>query len=356
MTVKHRAAIDTLVAYKPGRAPAAGRPKVKLSSNEMPFGPLPSVLDAIARAATTLNRYPDFHRLDLTEALAARHGVDPSQVVVDNGSGALLQVLASVIAGPGDEILYAWRAFESYPIVTTVAGATGVTVPLDDRHTHDLTAMAAAATDRTRMVVVCNPNNPTGTVVSRAELDRLLDALPDDVLVVLDEAYWDFVTDPDAPCGIDLVAERPNVAVLRTFSKAYGLAGLRVGYCVTRPETADLIRKSIVGFSVSTLAQAGALASLTPEAGVELKQRVAHVVEERARLTAELVRLGVPTVPSQANFVFMPMPDGPAMFTAFEERGVILRAYGTDGLRVTVGTAEENDRFLTLAAELLRRS
>ncbi|MEU9884271.1 histidinol-phosphate transaminase [Sphaerisporangium sp. NPDC051011] len=355
MTVKHRAPIDGLVAYKPGRAPVAGRPKVKLSSNEMPFGPLPAVLDAISRAATTLNRYPDFHRLELTEALASRHGVDPSQVVVDNGSGALLQVLASVIAGPGDEIIYAWRAFESYPIVTAVSGATAVTVPLDGRYAHDLAAMAAAVTDRTRMVIVCNPNNPTGTVVSRAELGRLLDALPDDVLLVLDEAYQDFVTDLRSPRGLDLVGERPNVAVLRTFSKAYGLAGLRVGYCVTRPETAELIRKAIVGFSVSTLAQAGALAALTPEAGVELKERIAHVVEERTRVTDELIHLGVPVVPSQANFVFMPMPDGPAMAAAFEERGVILRAYATDGLRVTIGTAEENDRFLTLAAELLRR-
>ncbi|QFY10040.1 histidinol-phosphate transaminase [Nonomuraea phyllanthi] len=356
MTVKHRPSIDGLAAYKPGRAPAAGRPQVKLSSNEMPFGPLPAVLDAISHAAATLNRYPDFHRVRLTEALAERHGVDPSQVVVDNGSGALLQVLASVIAGPGDEILHAWRAFESYPIVTAVSGATGVTVPLDDRYTHDLPAMAAAVTDRTRMAIVCNPNNPTGTVVSRAELDRLLDALPDDVLLVLDEAYHDFVTDPRSPCGIDLVGERPNVAVLRTFSKAYGLAGLRVGYCVTRPETAELIRKAVVGFSVSTLAQAGALAALDPESDVELKRRVAHVVEERTRIAAELTRLGVPVVPSQANFVFMPMPDGPAMAAALEERGVILRAYGTDGLRVTIGTTEENDRLLALAAELLRRS
>ncbi len=356
MTVKHRAAIDELVSYKPGRAPVAGRPQVKLSSNEMPFGPLPTVLDAISHAAATLNRYPDFHRVELTEALARRHDVDPSQVVVDNGSGALLQVLASVIAGPGDEILYAWRAFESYPIVTAVSGATAVAVPLDDQYAHDLPAMAAAITDRTRMVIICNPNNPTGTVVSRVELEKLLDALPDDVLVVLDEAYQDFVTDLSSPCGIDLVGERPNVAVLRTFSKAYGLAGLRVGYCVTRPETADLIRKSIVGFSVSTLAQAGALASLAPESAVELKRRIAHVVAERTRVTDELIHLGVPVVPSQANFVFMPMPDGPAMAAAFEERGVILRAYGTDGLRMTIGATEENDRFLTLAAELLRRS
>ncbi|WP_055479869.1 histidinol-phosphate transaminase [Sphaerimonospora mesophila] len=356
MTVKHRAAIDALVAYKPGRAPAAGRSQVKLSSNEMPFGPLPAVLEAISRAAATLNRYPDFHRVELTEALAKRHGVDPSQVVVDNGSGALLQVLASVLAGPGDEILYAWRAFESYPIVTAVSGATAVTVPLDDRYTHDTAAMAAAVTDRTRMVIVCNPNNPTGTVVSRAELDRLLDALPDDVLLVLDEAYRDFVTDPHSPSGVDLVAERPNIAVLRTFSKAYGLAGLRVGYCVTRPETAEMVRKAIVGFSVSTLAQAGALAALAPEAAAEIERRIALVVGERTRVTDELIRLGVPVVPGQANFVFMPIPDGPAKAAAFEERGVILRAYGTDGLRVTIGAAEENDRFLTLAAELLRRS
>ncbi|GGQ18521.1 hypothetical protein GCM10010140_56210 [Streptosporangium pseudovulgare] len=276
MIVKHRAAIDGLVAYKPGRAPAAGRPQVKLSSNEMSFGPLPAVLDAISRAAATLNRYPDFHRVELTEALARRHDVDPSQVVVDNGSGALLQVLASVIASPGDEILHAWRAFESYPIVTAVSGATGVTVPLDDRHTHDLAAMAAAVTDRTRMVIVCNPNSPTGTVVSRDGLDRLLDALPEDVLLVLDEAYQDFVTDPGSPCGIDLARERPNVAVLRTFSKAYGLAGLRVGYCVTRPETAELIRKAIVGFSVSTLAQAGAPAALAPEAAAARESKKRH--------------------------------------------------------------------------------
>ncbi|MBB2910488.1 histidinol-phosphate aminotransferase [Streptosporangium becharense] len=355
MTVKHRAAIDELVSYTPGRTPTGGRPQVKLSSNEMPYGPLPHVVRALAEAGTTLNRYPDFHRIELTAALARRHDVDPAQVVVDNGSGALLQVLASVIAGPGDEILYAWRAFESYPIVTTVAGAASVRVPLDDGYAHDLPAMADAVTDRTRMVIVCNPNNPTGTVVSAADLEHLLDAVPDDVLVVLDEAYHDFVTDPRSADGLDLVRRRPNIAVLRTFSKAYGLAGLRVGYCVTRPETAALIRKSIVGFSVSTLAQAGALASLTPEAGVELKERVAHVIAERTRVADHLTALGVRIVPSQANFIFMPMPDGPARAAAFEERGVILRAYGTDGLRMTVGTAEENDLFLRIAADVLPR-
>src|SRR5258708_5354456 len=229
---RFRPILDQFAPYKPGKPPAAtSGPMYKLSSNESPFGPLPSVVKVIAEAAGQVNRYPDNGAAELTEAIAARHAVPAAHIAIGCGSVGLVQQLLEAVADPGAEVLYAWRSFEAYPYLADLAGATSVRVPLTDER-HDLDAMAAAITDATRLIFVCTPNNPTGTIVTSGELARFLDRVPRDCLVVLDEAYAEYVRDPDVPDGIEIYKERPNVAVLRTFSKAYGLAGLRVGFLV----------------------------------------------------------------------------------------------------------------------------
>lgn len=356
MTVKPRADIADLPAYKPGRNPAdlareLGLPTaMKLASNEVAFGPLPSVVEAVTAAAGTMNRYPDNGAQLLTEALARRTGVEVGQIAVGCGSVSLCQQLLQAYAGPGDEVVFAWRSFEAYPLLVTVSGATAVRVPLQDGYHHDLEAMAAAVTDRTKVVFVCSPNNPTGTAIARAALVDFLDALPDTVVVALDEAYREFVTDPDVPDGIGLLAGRPNVCVLRTFSKAYGLAGLRIGYLVGDPAVAEAVRKTYVPFSVSTVAQAAAVASLAAED--ELLARVKAVVVERERVVAAL-REGSVTVPdTQANFVWLPLGDATTEFAAAcEQRGVIVRPFAGDGARVTIGEPAENDAFLAIVLQ-----
>jgi histidinol-phosphate aminotransferase len=254
---------------------------------------------------------------------------------------------------------FAWRSFEMYPLLAQVAGARAVRVPLvpgrdgGPADTHDLEALAAAVDDSTRVVFVCNPNNPTGTAVRRPALERFLDAVPQGTLVVLDEAYREFVTDPDVPDGLELMRGRPNVAVLRTFSKAWGLAGLRVGYLVAEdPAVADAVRRTHVPFSVSTLAQAAAVAALS--SAEEVARRCAAVVAERARLTAALRDRGVDVADSQANFVWLPLGGRTTeVAAALEARAVITRPFAGEGIRVTVGTPEEDDVFLTALDDVL---
>ncbi|MEK8171662.1 histidinol-phosphate transaminase [Streptomyces sp. M19] len=234
-----RAALDGIPTYKPGKPASAGGPVAfKLSSNENPYPPLPGVLESAVAAAGSLNRYPDLACTALLVELAERFGVPPEHLAAGTGSVGVAQQLLQSTAGPGDEVIYAWRSFEAYPIVTRISGATAVQVPLTDGEEHDLDAMADAITDRTRLIFVCTPNNPTGTVVRRAELERFLARVPSDVLVVLDEAYREFNRDPEVADGIDVYRAWPNVCVLRTFSKAYGLAGLRVGFAVAREPVA----------------------------------------------------------------------------------------------------------------------
>ncbi|HEY8534715.1 MAG TPA: histidinol-phosphate transaminase [Micromonospora sp.] len=350
--------LEALPSYVPGRNPAdiareVGIPDaIKLASNEVPYGPLPGVVEAIAEAATQVHRYPDMGVVALREAIAERYGVDPDRVATGCGSVALAEHLARATCLPGDEILYAWRSFEAYPIITAVTGATSVRVPLTRQYGHDLPAMAAAVTERTRMILVCNPNNPTGTALRRAELDRFLDTVPDDVLVVLDEAYREFVTDPEVPDGLAAYGDRPNVVVLRTFSKAWGLAGLRVGFLVAHPEVAAAVRKVITPFSTNMAAQAAALAALRQEE--EVRRRCELVIAERARVI-EAVRKRVPDVPeSQANFIWLALREDATTFAAAcEARGVIVRPFPGDGVRVTIGTPEENDAFLAVVEAAL---
>jgi histidinol-phosphate aminotransferase len=341
--------LDSLPSYVPGRTvPNA----IKLASNEVPYGPLPGVPEAVAEAVTTSHRYPDMGVTVLREKLAARYGVDPDRIVTGCGSVALAEHLAKSTCLPGDEIVYAWRSFEAYPIIAAGVGATSVRVPNTPGHGHDLAAMAAAITDRTRLVLVCNPNNPTGTSVRRAELDRFLDEVPSDVLVVLDEAYREFVTDDQVPDGLQTYGDRPNVVVLRTLSKAWGLAGLRVGFLVGQPDVTAAIRKVVTPFSTSLVAQAAAIAALDAEA--EVTRRCAIVVAERDRVTEGLRKLGQDVPDSQSNFVWLPLGDRAAAFgAACESRAVIVRPFQGDGVRVTIGTPEENDAFLAAAEAAL---
>ena len=356
--VSPRPAVAALPAYRPGRNPAdlareLGVDRaVKLASNEVAFPPLPAVVEALATAAGETNRYPDNGAVVLTRALADRYGVDPAQVVPGCGAVTLCQQLAQAYNDPGTSLAFAWRSFEMYPLLAQVAGARAVQVPLTPGRpggpadTHDLDALAGAIDDTTRLVFVCNPNNPTGTAVRRAELESFLDAVPATTLVVLDEAYREFVTDPDVPDGLEIMRGRPNVAVLRTFSKAWGLAGLRVGYLVAEdPAVADAVRRTHVPFSVSMLAQAAAVAALASEK--EVGERCAAVVAERDRLTAGLRERGFDVADSQANFVWLPVGEQAVpLAAALEARGIITRPFAGEGVRVTVGTPEEDDLFL----------
>jgi histidinol-phosphate aminotransferase len=352
---RFRPVLDQFAGYKPGKAPSgsAGR-SFKLSSNESPYDPLPSVQAVLADAATHINRYPDNTAAELTAAIAGRFDVPAEHVAVGCGSVGVAQQLLEAVGEPGAEVLFAWRSFEAYPYLTQLANATAVTVPLAGA-THDLAAMAAAITDRTRLIFVCNPNNPTGTVVHSAELEEFLGRVPGDCLVVLDEAYVQYIRDPQVPDGVALYRDRPNVAVLRTFSKAYGLAGLRVGFLIGHEPVAAAVRKTMLTFTVNSLAQAAAVASLAAEA--ELLERVEAVVKERDRVRHELLGQGWSVPPSEANFVWLPLGEHSADFAgACDQAGVSVRPFPPDGVRVTIADPEANDAFLAAASAYPHRS
>ena len=345
-----RRILASFPSYKPGKVPIAapGQSRAhKLSSNESPYGPLPSVIEVITEAGGAVNRYPDNGAEALVGALAARFAVPAEHVAVGCGSVGVLKQLIEATAEPGTEVLYAWRSFEAYPPLTDLAGATSVRVPLRGEM-HDLDAMAEAITPRTRLVLVCSPNNPTGTVVGTAELTAFLDRVPADCLVVLDEAYREYVRDEGVPDGIDLYRDRPNVAVLRTFSKAYGLAGLRVGFLIGHPPVADAVRKTMTPFSVNAVAQAAAVASLAAEP--ELLERVERTVKERSRVREALLADGWTVPPTEANFVWLRLGDDTTAFAqACEDSGIAVRAFAGEGIRVSIGTPESNDAFLEVA-------
>lgn len=354
-----RADLDTIPRYVAGKNPSdvaresGVAEAVKLASNEVPFGPLPGVVEAVAAAVADTHRYPDPAVTALRVKLGERYGVAPDRLVSGCGSVALAEHIVRAAVLPGDEVLYSWRSFEAYPIITTSCGGTSVRVANTGDHAHDLDAMAAAVTDRTRVVIVCTPNNPTGPAVGREALDRFLDQVGPDVLVVIDEAYREFVRDPEVPDGLDMARNRPNVVVLRTMSKAWGLAGIRVGWLAADPAVADAVRKVVTPFSVNHVAQAAALAALDAEA--EMKRRVDVVVAERSRVLTAVRALRADVPDTQANFVWLPLGDDATDFAAgCEKRGVIVRPFAGDGVRVTIGAPAENDMFLAAAGELLR--
>ncbi|MGN6613166.1 MAG: histidinol-phosphate transaminase [Angustibacter sp.] len=347
-----RATLDAIPAYVPGK-PAPAQPGVttyKLSSNENPYPPLPAVQAVVEQAAASMNRYPDMFATGLVQAIADHVGVAAECVATGTGSVGVLGQIVAATCGEGDEVVFAWRSFEAYPIVAHAAGAVPVPVPLRPDARHDLPAMADAVTDRTRLVLVCTPNNPTGPVVHRDELEAFLARVPRDVLVVIDEAYVEFVRDPQAPDALALYREHPNVAVLRTFSKAYGLAGLRVGYAVAHPRVAGALRKTAVPFGVSNIAQEAAIASLG--ASAELAERVKALVAERERVSTALAEQGWELPESQANFVWFGVGERtPDFAAACEAHGLVVRPYATDGVRVTIGEAAANDRLIEVARQ-----
>ncbi|WIB33308.1 histidinol-phosphate transaminase [Curtobacterium sp. MCSS17_005] len=344
-----RPEVAVLPAYKQGRQAADSA--FKLSSNENPFPPLPGVVEAV-QAQTSYNRYPDATALALRAVLANRFGLTAEQVHVAPGSVAILHELARATSGPGDEIVYAWRSFEAYPGVVTVAGATSVQVPNRADGGHDLDAMAAAVTERTRMVLVCSPNNPTGPIVTAAEFDAFMAAVPQSVLVVLDEAYAEFVTDEAAVHGHPLLAAHPNLVVLRTFSKAYGLAGLRVGYALGPDYVLDAVRACAIPLSVTAQGQAAALASLEREA--ELLGRVTEIATLRDRIVVELRAQGWDVPDAQGNFLWLPTGERTATAAAaFEDAGIIVRAFPPEGIRISIGEHEAVETLLRTARSLV---
>lgn len=345
-----RAALADVPAYVAGRPPAVreGRRSFKLSSNENPYPPLPAVAEAVEAAAAQLNRYPDMGSVALYEALSERLDVPTSDLAVGTGSVALLYHLVQAFCEPGDEIVFGWRSFEAYPIAAAVCGARAVQVSLTADGRHDLPGMAAAVTDRTRIVLVCTPNNPTGPAVTRTELDAFLESVPADVVVVVDEAYREFVRLDDPLDAIGTYRTRPNVAVMRTFAKAYGLAGLRVGYLVAPGPIAAAVRACALPFGVSAVAQAAAVAALDSEDA--LMERVDAIVAERDRVTAALHDQGWTVPDPQGNFVWLGLgEDTPRFAAAAEAEGIMVRPYATDGVRITIGEPEANDVVLAVA-------
>jgi histidinol-phosphate aminotransferase len=345
-----RACVSQIPAYVAGRPPRAreGLTTYKLSSNENPYPPLPGVVEAATRAAEQMNRYPDMGNTALYEALSAKLGVATEHLALATGSVALIYQIVQAFCEPGDEVVYAWRSFEAYPIAVTAAGARNVRVPVLADGRHDLDAMAATITDRTKVVLVCTPNNPTGPSVTQTELDGFLARVPEHVLVVVDEAYVEFVRMSDAVDGVATVRGHDNVVSTRTFSKAYGLAGFRVGYAIAPQPIATALRAVSLPFGVSNVAQAAAIASLRAEP--QLLERVESLVAERDRVVKGLADAGLTVPEPQGNFVWFAAGDRTAeLAAAADELGIVVRPFAGDGARVSIGEVEANDRVIELA-------
>jgi histidinol-phosphate aminotransferase len=340
--------IPAYVAGKPPK-PVPGLTTYKLSSNENPYPPLPGVVEAAVAAAERMNRYPDMGNVELYAALSAKLDVPVDDLALATGSVALIYQLVQAFCDPGDEVVFAWRSFEAYPIAVTASAATAVKVPVLGDGRHDLDAMAAAVTDRTKVVLVCTPNNPTGPAVTQSELDAFLERIPSHVVVVVDEAYVEFVRMDDPIDGIATYRGRSNVVVTRTFSKAYGLAGFRVGYAVAPTPIATALRAVSLPFGISGVAQAAAVASLEREP--ELLERVAAIVEERDRVVFELAKDGWNVPAPQGNFVWFELGERTLDFAAAADQvGIVVRPFAGEGARVSIGEPEANDRLIRLAA------
>ena len=330
-----RADISEIPSYVPGKRLADA---LKLSSNEVTHPPLPAAVAAMAEAAAAANRYPDMGATDLVHAIAKHLKLRPEQVAVGCGSSALCQQLVQITCKTGDEVVFPWRSFEAYPIFARVAGATPRPVLLTADHRVDLPALAAAITPATRLVFVCNPNNPTGTTITKQEFEEFMAVVPPTTLVALDEAYFEFVRTQDTPMGTEVVVKHENVVALRTFSKAYGLAGVRVGYAFGNPAIIAALNKVAIPFGVSAVAQAGAIASLAGAA--QLLERTNETVSERDR-----VARAIGAIPSEANFVWIPTETAATLAQQLANQGVIVRAF-PEGVRITVTDHAEANRFL----------
>jgi len=356
-----RSELDPMVPYAPGLRASEVRERagvdqiMKLSSNECPYGPTPLALEAMRAVLPHINRYPDGSARALRRRLCETYGVGDSNLVVSNGSNELLRLIGQVLLSAGDEIVFAWPSFVVYPMVAQMFGATSVRVPLAEGEVHDLEAMADAITEKTRIVFLCNPNNPTGSIYRRAEFERFMERVPEQVLVVIDEAYFEYVSDADFPDGMRYFEPEGRVAVLRTFSKIYGLAGQRIGYGVLPAALTAAVNKVREPFNVNMVAQIGAFHSLADSAEVERRKRENQ--EQKAYLYQCFDRLGIDYVPSETNFVYLKTEKPVDVFEALLGEGVIVRDFGTaPALRVTIGSPEEmqvtRDAFERVAAKL----
>jgi histidinol-phosphate aminotransferase len=350
--------IRDLAPYEPGKPieelerELGIRESIKLASNENPLGASPRAINAMREALDEVNRYPDGASFALRAALSARLGVAENQLVFGCGGDEILELIAKTVIGPGDEVVYGWPSFAMYPIVIRGMGAEGVPVPLNDDFVHDLDAMVAAVTDKTRLVMICNPNNPTGTSVGAEAFDRFVAALPADVILAVDEAYFEFVRRTDFPDVISLLSERPGTLVLRTFSKIYGLAGLRIGYGICDAEFASYLERARHPFNVNRLAEIAALAALDDEDHVRRTLELNEVGVEY--LTAEFEKMGIETWPTDANYILARTGEG--IFDALLRKGVIVRpmnGFGlTEHVRISIGLPEENERLIKAVAEI----
>ena len=320
---------------------------VKLASNENPRGPSPAALAAISAAAADITRYPDGNGFALKGALSRKLGVDPAQIVLGNGSNDILELSAQAFLRAGDEAIYAQHAFAVYPLATRARGAIGVEVPARD-YGHDLPRMRAAVTPKTRIVFVANPNNPTGTFITAAALEQFVASMPRDVLVILDEAYNEYLEPADRTDSIAWIARYPNLVVSRTFSKAYGLAALRIGYGIMDAGIADMLNRVRQPFNVNALAQAAAVAAFADTDYVDASRKLNR--QGLAQLAAGFAALGIESLPSHGNFVLAKVGDAPAVYQRLLAQGVIVRPVANYGLpawlRITVGLPAENERFL----------
>lgn len=353
--VRLRADVLAVPAYRQGATPT--KPGFKLSSNENPFPPLPAVTQAIADRSD-INRYAPAAMTKLRSILAADFGVPTDHLHFGAGSVAILFQLIQAAAGPGDTYVHAWPSFEAYPSLGLASGATAVPVPLGSGAEHDLDAMANAIDDRTRAVLLCTPNNPTGPSIARAAFLSFMERVPNDVLVVLDEAYREFVTDPDAIRGEDVVGKYPNLVVLRTFSKAYGLAGLRIGYGIGDPAIIAAAASVGIPLSVTGIAEAAAIATLAPESRTVLQKRITELVGRRGTLLAGLRGLGLQVPDSQSNFVWIPQSDSVdavALAAAFAEVGTLVRPFAGSGVRISVGEPESIDVVVKIVRDYLTK-
>jgi len=355
-----RPELDGMQPYAPGLRASevrerTGRDDVsKLSSNEYPLGPVPLALEAMAAVLPHLNRYPDGSERALKAALSAHWGVDERYLSISNGSNELLRLIAQAVLRPGDEVVYAWPSFVVYPLVTRMFGGTAVAVPLTSDERHDLPAMLAAVTERTRILFLCNPNNPTGTIVTKAEFDAFLAELPSHVLLVLDEAYFEFVDDPEFPDGLTYFDGQRPIVVARTFSKIYSLAGARVGYgFMPEPLLAaiDAIREP---FNVNSVAQVGAYYSLQDQPEIAVRKHVNR--EQKTYLYSCFDRLGISYVPSQTNFIWMRTDKPVEVFEELLREGVIARGFGTTpALRLGIGTEQDTKRTVEALEKIVSR-
>jgi len=352
-----RRVVDALPSYRPGKGAKQAEAEhgisdaIKLASNENPEAPLDPIVAAVAAAAAGANRYPDHRAGDLRAAIARKLGVESDQVTVGNGSSGLLNQIIVAYVDPGDEVLYPWRSFEAYPVFTSWMDGRSVTVPLTSTLEFDAQALVDAVSDRTKLLFLATPNNPTGVATTTGDLAAILEQVPDHVLVVVDEAYREFVDPRFGDPVAELLPRFANVVVTRTFSKAHGLAGLRVGYAIGHPLAISTIDKTLLPFSVNSLAQAAALAAIEHEDSIT--ERVERILAERSRVEEALVQAGWKLPDHQGNFVWLRTGDATdAVGLGLEQRGVVVRPFSGDGVRVTIGSPAENDRFVATLEQL----